>query len=118
MKWLAFLPDIDTIFAIGAYYFSFPYSGNAESQTYLQYFEQAFSLGSSIMTDSSLENIHMLLAQCFFLLATGQSDRYVWVLVSAIILLKDRGGARTFSASPCVLDRALASTWRIRSSAR
>jgi hypothetical protein len=72
---LVFLLLSDTIFAIGAYYFSFPHSENAESPTHLQYFEQAFSLGSSVMTDCSLDNIHMLLAQCFFLLATGQSDR-------------------------------------------
>ena len=77
LLYLAFLSDIDTIFAIGAYYFSFPRPENAESQTHIQYFEQAFALGSSGMTDCSLENIHMLLAQCFFLLATGQSDRLV-----------------------------------------
>lgn len=74
-KQLEFSPAIDTIFAIGAYYFSFPHSENSDSQTHLQYFEQAFALGSSVMTDCSLETIHMLLAQCFFLLATGQSDR-------------------------------------------
>ena len=107
-KYLVFLPAIDTIFAIGAYYFSFPHAENAESQTHLQYFEQAFSLGSSVMTDCNLENIHMLLAQCFFLLATGQSDRSAWVPLSAIFLLKCRAGAGTFSASPSVLGRALA----------
>ena len=71
----SFLPYLDTIFAIGAYYVSFPRSEKAEMQAHLQYFRQAVSLSSSLMTDCTIENIQMLLAQCFFLLATGQSDR-------------------------------------------
>jgi hypothetical protein len=70
------LSNLDTIFAIGAYYTSFPRSGNVELQVHLQYFKQAVSLSGSVMTDCTLDNIHLLLALCFFLLATGQTDRF------------------------------------------
>lgn len=81
------LPNLVTIFAIGAYYTSFPRSENAELQAYLQYFGQAISLSSSIMTDCTLDNVQMLLAQCFFLLATGQTDRYVEYISWLTILI-------------------------------
>lgn len=71
----SWLPLMYTIFAIGAYYTSFPRSENFELQVHLQYFKQAVSLSSSVMTDCTLDNIHLLLALCFFLLATGQTDR-------------------------------------------
>jgi len=66
---------LDTIFAIGAYYTSFPRCENVNAQAHLHYFGQAMSLSISMMTDCTLENIQMLLAQCFFLLAMGQTDR-------------------------------------------
>lgn len=65
----------DTIFSIGAYYSSFPHSRDGESQTHLGYFEQAVSVGDSILTDCTLGQAQALMAQCFFLLATGQIDR-------------------------------------------
>ncbi|RDW71451.1 hypothetical protein BP6252_08014 [Coleophoma cylindrospora] len=64
-----------TLLAIGAYYDSFPRSNNVETRTHLQYFAQALSFGDSMMTDCTLANVQALVAQCFFLLATGQTDR-------------------------------------------
>lgn len=66
---------LDTIFAIGAYYTSFPRCENGDIQAHLKYFGQAILLSNSMMTDCTLENIQMLLAQCFFLLAMSQADR-------------------------------------------
>ncbi|RFU24419.1 hypothetical protein B7463_g11918, partial [Scytalidium lignicola] len=64
-----------TILAIGAYYTSFPRGENAKLQAHLHYFGHAMYLSYSMMTECTLENIQMLLAQCFFLLAIGQTDR-------------------------------------------
>ncbi|KUJ10759.1 uncharacterized protein LY89DRAFT_710532 [Mollisia scopiformis] len=71
----SWLPLLYTIFAIGAYYTSFPRGENANVQAHLDYFGQAMSLSNSMMTDCTLENVQMLIAQCFFLLAMGQTDR-------------------------------------------
>ncbi|KAH8803655.1 fungal-specific transcription factor domain-containing protein [Xylogone sp. PMI_703] len=64
-----------TILAIGAYYTSFPRCENTNLRAHLNYFGHAMYLSHSMMTDCTLENIQMLLAQCFFLLAMGQTDR-------------------------------------------
>jgi hypothetical protein len=68
-------PTLDTIFSIGAYYTSFPRCENDNLKAHLHYFGQAMSLSNHMMTDCTLDNIQMLLAQCFFLLAMGQTDR-------------------------------------------
>lgn len=74
--YLSHLPyRTDTILAIGAYYTSFPRCDNTKPQVHLTYFSYALSLSHSMMTECTLENIQMLLAQCFFLLAMGQTDR-------------------------------------------
>ncbi|CZR69699.1 related to transcriptional activator acu-15 [Phialocephala subalpina] len=71
-SWLSILY---TIFSIGAYYHSFPRSENDVTHVHLRYFRQALALSGSVLSNCTLTNVQMLLTQCFFLLATGQTDR-------------------------------------------
>jgi hypothetical protein len=75
---------LDTIFALGAYYTSFPRSEVEGLQNYSLYFEYASSLATPTMTDCTIENIQILISQCLFLLATSQMDR-CWALLGLAI---------------------------------
>ena len=76
--------ELDTVFALGAYYTSFPRSKGEGLQDYTQYFEYAAALNAPVMTDCTLENIQILISQCLFLLATSQTDR-CWTLLGLAI---------------------------------
>jgi Fungal specific transcription factor domain len=76
--------ELDTVFALGAYYTSFPRSKGEGLQDYSQYFEYASALAAPVMTECTLGNIQILISQCLFLLATSQTDR-CWTLLGLAI---------------------------------
>lgn len=65
----------DTIFAIGAYYTSFPLNERQETSLHIQYFEQALLFSNHFRANSTLTTVWLLLTQCFFLLAICETDR-------------------------------------------
>lgn len=65
------LTSLDILFAIGAYYTSFP--GASTSHEY--HFHRALALSKASMGERSLNRVSFLLAQCFYLLAVCKTDR-------------------------------------------
>ena len=65
----------DTIFAIGAFYTSFP-SCEDDPHLHSKFFDLAMLFASDVMSDCTFDNVCTLLAQCFYLLATCQMERY------------------------------------------
>jgi len=65
----------DTIFAIGAFYTSFP-SYEDDPHLHSKFFALAMLFASDVMSDCTFDNVCTLLAQCFYLLATCQMERY------------------------------------------
>lgn len=66
------LTIIDIIFAIGAYYTSFPEA----STVHEQYFHRARALSKVEAVGRSVYRVSFLLAECFYLLAVCKTDRF------------------------------------------
>src|ERR1700734_1229482 len=65
----------DTIFAIGAFYTSFPCCED-DPHLHSKFFDLAMLFAGDVMSDCTFDNVCTLLAQCFYLLATCQIERY------------------------------------------
>jgi len=66
------------MFALGLYYQSFlRKSGRTSTQepTHEHHFVRALALQARRPHESSLSKVHLLLVQCFYMLATGNTDR-------------------------------------------
>jgi hypothetical protein len=72
-SWMLTVPD--TIFAIGAFYTSFPRSED-DPHLHSRFFDQATLFTNDVMSDCTCNNVCALLAQCFYLLAICQMERY------------------------------------------
>ncbi|KAI9761150.1 MAG: hypothetical protein M4579_001197 [Chaenotheca gracillima] len=70
--WLALLYSI---FAIGAYYTSFPCRDQKDDPAHAQFFRRACAYGDSLTNINSYNHLCTLLAQCFYLLVTSQTNR-------------------------------------------
>ena len=66
------LTALDVLFAIGAYYTSFPGASTAHEH----HFHRALALAKVSMGERLVNRVSFLLAQCFYLLAVCRTDRY------------------------------------------
>lgn len=64
------------LFAIGACYTSLTESARLDDIPHQQYFAQGLLFFDEMYSNSSLQNVSLILTQCFYLLATCQTDRY------------------------------------------
>lgn len=69
------LPMLDVICAIGAYYTCFPGKESGEQNCHEFYFVRALSLAPPPGVDRSVNQVSLLLAECFYLLSTCRTDR-------------------------------------------
>ena len=74
---VSFSDDIDVVFAIGAYYTSFPAKGLSTELLHERYFRRALALWTPEVMERSLNHVSFLLAQCFYLLTICNTDRSV-----------------------------------------
>ena len=72
-----FSDDADVVFAIGAYYTSFPAKGLSTELLHERYFRRALALWTPEVIERSLNHVSFLLAQCFYLLTICNTDRSV-----------------------------------------
>lgn len=99
------------ICAIGAYYTSLP-GARKEDTSHEIYYLQALSIALPSGMDRSVEHVSLLLAQCFYLLAVGRTDRLVFSPFRfCYALLMPVSAAGYYSAKPCEWRRASGSTW-------
>ena len=68
----------DVIFAIGAYYLSFP--GRESNSLHQQFFQRALALSNSECLERSVNQVSFLLAKCFYLLAVCRTDRFEYIV--------------------------------------
>lgn len=66
------LTILDILFAIGAYYTSFPRASSAHEH----YFHRALALSKVAAGHRSINRVSFLLAECFYLLAVCKTDRF------------------------------------------
>ena len=64
----------DMLFAIGAYYASFP--GKSTNMLHEHYFRHAVALSNAGSVERSINKVSFLLAECFYLLAVCRTDRW------------------------------------------
>ena len=69
---MADVPDM--LFAIGAYYASFP--SKSTDSLHGHYFQHAVALSNAKPVERSIDKVSFLLAECFYLLAVCRTDRW------------------------------------------
>lgn len=69
------LTKTDVVFAIGAYYTSFPAKAPSTVSLHEKYFRRAIALSNPEVIERSPIHVSFLLAQCFYLLMVCKTDR-------------------------------------------
>lgn len=87
-EWLA---TLFTIFAIGSYYAHVSSQEKSTSSVHDRYFSQALAISQHLRNERSRAHVCLLLIKCFYLLASGQTDKCWTTLGTAIRIAQSIG---------------------------